>query len=129
MTNVSLQNWAHDLVRKYEEGRKVRLDREQLASEFGPRGGDVIERLLRGEPAADRSSLLEAVELLGGDDKDASSGLLLSTRAWPSAPRTDQEAIVLNDRLMTRLENLERYLRRIGKVEDFRRWVESGAPE
>ena len=124
--NVALQNLFTGLVREWETARGRRLEEHALDSEFGGDAAAIRDLLAGHVPAEDpRSSILCAVQRLGGDDEDASSALVLALTS-PDATRSE-EAVVMNDRLLTRLQNLERFIRRIGKLDEFHDWVADGA--
>ena len=128
MANVALQNFFDGLKRGYESARKTRVDDADLEKEFGINAHAIREMLAGRTPERDaRSMILSSVEALGGDDEDASSALIL---AMLSPQRSDEaETVILNDRLLTRLQNLERYIRRIGKLDEFHDWLAGGAAD
>ncbi len=130
MTNVALQNFTAELVHHYEVNHQVKLSDLNLVERFGFNEAKMIEAFLEGRVLKDsRIDILGAVRALDGDDRDASAILLLCAGHDISRHGIDEEAIVLNDRLMGRLQNMERFLRRIGKLEEFHAWLTEEACE
>lgn len=124
MSNVALQNFFDGLRRGWETANGRRL--EDPEAEFGDDGGAIRGLLAGHAPTSDvRSTVLRAVALLGGDDQDASGALILAMMSPDHSGA--EETVIMNDRLLTRLQNLERYIRRIGKVDEFHAWVAAGA--
>ena len=66
--------------------------------------------------------ILAVVADLEGDDEDAR---LLTSLTLPMVEPADEPG-VMSGRLVRRIENMERFLRRIGKLDEFRRWVAGG---
>ena len=127
MTNVALQNYVQDLIRQWEKRSNRSLDSHDMVEEFGFATAKAIERLADGlaPDGAIDSTVLAVVRALGGDSEDAAAVIRLL------AGRIDggEDVITLNSRLLTRLQNLERFVRRTGQLEAFRKWVESGAAD
>ncbi len=124
MPNVALQNITAELVRNYELRHNVKIDDSNRVELFGFASAKIIEALMDGRVLRDqRNGTLDAIAALEGDDRDASAVLLLCAGRDLSKLGIDEEAIVLNDRLMGRLQNMERFLRRIGRLEEFHRWL------
>lgn len=122
MPNVALRNYFAGLRHQWERTHSSSWDDEDLGDESA-----ALDALFRGElpEGGDPSSILRAVERLGGDDEDARGALQLSLQRPTRG--SGEEVVVLNDRLLSRLQNLERYLRRIGKVDEFHEWLAEGA--
>lgn len=127
MKNAALQNLTAELIYNFERRNDVKVDASNMVELLGFAEAKTIEAFLDGRILREnRDDVLSAVHALGGDDRDASALLLLCAGRDISRLGIDEEAIVLNDRLMGRLQNMERFLRRIGKLGEFHDWLSEG---
>ncbi|MFT7618857.1 MAG: hypothetical protein ACI97A_002505 [Planctomycetota bacterium] len=124
MKSVALQNLTAELVHNFERRNNVKVNAKNMVELLGFAQAKTIEAFLDGRILREnRDDILAAVQSLGGNDHDASAILLLCAGRDIAKLGIDEEAIVLNDRLMGRLQNMERFLRRIGKLSDFHDWL------
>ncbi len=125
MSNAELRTRVCALVKRYEEERGISLKKINTVEHFGFAQAKAIEALMKGRILDNRHcDLLDCAAILGATDKEA-RGLLLSVARHQVAKRIfPEELFVLNDRLLGRVHNMKRYLQRIGKLEDFCRWLE-----
>ncbi len=122
MSDASLKALVRDLVRRYEQRHGLGLDAATMVERFGFAQAKALEAMLDGRMLRrDLGEVLGAVAVLEGDEEDAR---LLTRIALPMVVPIDDLG-VMNDRLMRRIVNMERFLRRIGKMDDFQRWLES----
>jgi len=127
--NPALQNLFYEMVRDYEERHGAELN-GRLVDVFGLEDGNLIDRLRDGRVVPkDPDVVSRLAHKLEADSSLVAAALKLMS--WDGRNRRlgPEDGIILNERLMTRMQNMERYIRKIGKLDDFRDWVKAGAKD